>query len=143
VVTDVNEYCEALEEWAPELTRHLPNPVPAYARHVRFSLRRGAWRSGSHLQLRFTLSGSQLKTVAATTGGDILLSGTRRPARPDCERMPMFYAGDSEGWRPFPSEYSLHELSLKAEKGRCWHGVSTGIATSERRSEVVYWAERW
>jgi len=148
-ITDVAKYEELLGRCDARLTGHFPAHIPVEATKRSLSFFPGFLQGGAYLQLRVELPAAEVAREEAR------MSELAIHVHPSGERsappgllgeipLPPFYTGDAEPSASFPDEYALYFLLAQPGDSVPWnHGQTAGIAISQRRSELVYWAESW
>lgn len=152
VETKPARYPALLAEWSARgLVAHFPKAIPQEATNVRFSSFPGFMQGGAWLQIRFNLLPHQVAAIFTDAakraktfydGGDIFelvnekeggLAGT------------SFHTSGTDEVS-FPDDYRVFIFSARdaGSPSANWnHGDSTGIVVSQKRNEVVYFAESW
>lgn len=146
---DVRQYERIPRDWDDtDLVVHFPPEVPAHARNVKFSSNPGALQSDPWFQLRLELPPDEVLAIQEQARKISLyqfVGGSKYEHRNrDSQNAPTtnFHTGE-EGVYEFPDDYTLYVLHAAGKLQNWAHGKSSGLAISQQRNEVIYWANTW
>jgi len=152
-ITDVKQYNQLLNEyWRSQeyLVSHFPKNISPEAENVKFSFFPSFLQVGANIQLRYSLPSQQIaelykrfnkEKIKSFRGGDTNVHSNIEGGMPTT----FFYTNES-GNTEFPEDYEIMVVTAKPEgdKQLEWnHGECSGVAISQKRNEIVYWAESW
>jgi len=150
-VTDVGRYEEILAPCDDStLLAHFPRPIPPDAEDVKFSFFPGFLQGGAHFQLRYRTSTETIDNLherfSEMATQSFIIGDEEGRANLDV-RMPstVFYTSGTDD-HDFPDDYEMMIFDQLPAEGTnpSWnHGQSHGVAISQQRNEIVYWAEWW
>ena len=138
--SNIDDYQSALESVPIELVEHFPKTVSAGVKS-RFYYRPGFLQGGTSIQLGLDTNTLSIEKIRAQYEAKAVerWRGCSRKGN-SAERMPRLQ-------RPSASthaacDYDVYVLQTTPEEE--WnHGHESGIAFSEKRKEVLYWAKIW
>ena len=149
--TDPSNYQDVLAVLGhPETSwlQHFPAGIPENAKDKSLYWAKGFLQSGTILQLRYVLPKGEIESLLAEslgkarqvqeTDGDYLGC-----IGPNDLPIPSLQAGET-GYVDWPKGYKIIVFDAEDHSLGSWnHGFSYGVAISEERNEIVYWAEDW
>ncbi len=142
--TDLADYDEYLDALRPGYTDHFPRPIPSAAQTVQLYYQPGFLQGGTILKLHFIAPLAHLESVRRALEPRALVRwfGSNRPldtkyALPELKLPPR------EGvTHELPHDYEV--IVLAASPSADWnHANFAGIAISDKRRAILYWAEDW
>ena len=159
-VTDVSQYSDKLENYwrkdMPSLVEHFPLSVPENAKNVSFSFTPAFLMGGARLQLRFATTPGRLKELRDEFSKRRTISYDHRGHAAGVSDknqipLPVFSTGEGdERYLEVPEDFDvmfLDEFIPESEMAKSdffWnHGQTHGVAISDKRGEILYWAEAW
>jgi len=149
----LRKYAGLRARWDQKLVGHFPESIPETAGLKKFSHFPGFLQGGAHIQLRLELPRSEIKTLRARFLQERTKSffgGDTNDHMNVVNGMPTtFFMTGEEDQHEFPADYEVmifDPVLPESERpdGHYWnHGQSHGVAISEKRNEIIYWAESW
>ena len=120
---------------------------------VKFSFSPRFHQGGAHIQLCLRIPEEQIQAKMKEyekNATKVFVGGNTNVHMNEKEGMPStFFYTSNDDKQSFPDDYKViifDKLFPEAERpeGFYWnHGESHGVAISQKRSEIVYWAESW
>ena len=142
-VTNVNQY-EHIVDPKNTLTAHFPERIPADAVDVHFYYLPAFMQGGSELLLRYRTSSSILDALLQKYSPVAIQVINGPVSKSQLKSVPHALTSSIElvGHSTLPDDFQV--LILGASPPEDWnHGYSYGLAISQQRQEVIYWAETW
>jgi len=139
------------------IVEHFPTKIPDEAKNIKFYYRAGLMQGGTAIELRMQMSQrafdsivhkhrAMAKLILDHLGKD---NETKSQEKIYFEPPLMFYTvsraelTDEYEIGPLPDGYEIFLLHSKKYE-RYWnHGKTAGIAVSQDRNEIIYWAAVW
>ena len=155
-VTDAKQYQRTLNGYwkssAPELVSHFPKSIPPEASEVHFLFTPKFLMGGARLYLHYQTSGDEIRRLreiaSKSRTSSIGLDGHVAGA-PNINHfpLPLYLPRFSTGAElPEDFECCYFDPIPSTILGQEWiwnHGQTHGMAFSEKRNEVIFWAEFW
>ena len=139
------------------IVQHFPAEIPDEAKNIKFYYRAGLMQGGTTIELRMQMPKREFDSIVQKhrTMAKLILNhlgednNTKSQQKVYFAPPLMFYTvsraelTDEYQIGPLPAGYEiflLHSIEYK----RDWnHGKSAGIAVSQVRKEIIYWAAVW
>lgn len=139
------------------IVEHFPAEIPDEAKDIKFYYRAGLMQGGTTIELRMQMPEREFDSIEQTHRAiaKLILDHLRKDN--DTKSQEKFYFApplmfytvstaeltDEYQAGPLPAGYEIFLLHSKKYK-RYWnHGKSAGIAVSQARKEIIYWATVW
>jgi hypothetical protein len=138
--SDIGDYQTALESVPVELVEHFPHTVSSWAKS-KFFYRPGFLQGGTSIQLKLDVDIGNIQKLRAKYGAKAVKrwQGCARSGS-SAEFMPRMQRTTASA--SVACDYDMYVLRTTPEED--WnHGYESGIAFSEKRREVLYWAKTW
>ena len=154
-ITSVSKYGNVINlRWLrPDLIGHFPDRVPLDAQEKRFYYRAGFLQGGSSIELKIRMPEEFVREVRATyisqaksvfNGAENLKRGSDGPDVPPKWNFFTFSSDRNETTvesQHLPQDFEI--LLLSPYPSNLNHGETSGIGISQKRGEIIYWAEDW
>jgi hypothetical protein len=139
------------------LVEHFPTEIPDEAKDIKFYYRAGFMQGGTTIELRMQMPQREFDAIAQKhrvqaklildhLGND---SDTKSENKVYFAPILNFYTVSREELTddykigPLPVGYEIFFLHIKEYKQYWNHGKTAGIAVSQLKNEIIYWAEVW
>lgn len=137
---DIDDYQNALAAVPTQLVEHFPRAISQVTR-TRFYYRPGFMQGGTTIQLILGSNTSGIRAIRERYAAKAVSRWRGCPQQGNSvELMPHMQRPDAEASATCDYEMFI----LQATPPEEWnHGHESGIAFSEKREEILYWAKVW
>jgi hypothetical protein len=140
-----------------DIVEHFPAEIPKEAKNVRFYYRAGLMQGGTTIELRMQMPEREFYAIVQKNRAQAKLIldhlGKDNDTKPE-EKVYFaphlrFYTvskaelTDEYQVGPLPAGYEIFLLHIKENKRDWNHGKTAGVAGSQLKKEIIYWAEVW
>ena len=150
---NISKYYRIKNRWwdNKELIKHFPEKLPKNSESAALYYTPAFLMGGASFQLKLKLSEDEIANCLSyfiPRGKDIFNGGkgfdhTNKTYSGLEPPISSYLTGDVDDGR-FPEEFKVIVLDAKSYKPGTWnHGFSYGVAISEKRNIIVYWADDW
>jgi|GEM_PF-2081635 len=139
------------------IVEHFPAEIPDEAKNIKFYYRAGLMQGGTTIELRMQMPEREFDSIVQKHRNTAKLildhlgkdNVTKFQEKSYFAPPLMFYTvsrgelTDEYQIGPLPIGYEIFLLHLKKNKSYWNHGKTAGIAVSQARKEIIYWASVW
>lgn len=139
------------------IVEHFPTEIPDEAKNIKFFYRAGLMQGGTAVEVRMQMPERQFDSIVQKHRAMAKLildhlgkdNDTKSQEKVYFAPPLMFYTVSKEELTdhyqtgPLPVGYEIFLLHLKKYKNYWNHGKTAGIAVSQARKEIIYWAAVW
>lgn len=145
-VTDLSKYHRVLklkDYENNELIKHFPSKIPSNAKNATFSYQPGFLQGGEEYRLKFTTDVNTIESYTKELSQRAKWIGKSSNREVELNGVEMV-SFDSFGYNKLPVDFTIYLIISEPYKPFDWnHGKLSLVAISEKRSEILFFAEHW